>query len=339
MLLQKKWFVRHTTLSLIIAIILGITALGLYWGYANATRQLTNHYRHVLEKKTWSQLDVFQQGNIALVNDYFESALNVVANLANDETVRHDLANHEYKAVEEIFDRQRLLNRRFGGLGVLDKAGTFILRSSVSPTSKQFISQNFSQREYFIETMRTKRPTITTLFDTVMGNNVLIFSAPVIGSDGEVAYMVNGTVSLSALGDKLHLHSVFADLDWLLTDKLGVLLIANKQVPAEKTAINTRDRLVQRLVDGESDAAEDEINWQQTHVFARGNSITLDGGNKILLVSSFPKNQFDSELTSLHQELAILYISIAFRFVLIILLAAILIALILKRHDALVHHQ
>ncbi len=109
-----------------------------------------------------------------------------------------DIDNHPamQRHLEKILGTRFFLKAYFDhGIVLYSQTGRVI---SQVPDSPERSGKDFSDREYFQYTMRTKGPYISKPFRSIKAPHdpVVMFSVPVFGKDGEIAAVLGGAVSL-----------------------------------------------------------------------------------------------------------------------------------------------
>lgn len=329
---------RHLFIVVIVALIC-VSSFALFLhAYTSTRNQITTNYRQTFEKKSWSGLEIFHQAIQAAIQEYFSKNLSIVTNIANDTEFYTALGKHDMSFVKEILDGQKRINQRFNNFSILDKKGIFMFSTSTSEDAKKLVGQDFSSRNYFRETVQKKHPVITTLYGSALGKDLVFFSAPIIGPEGDVDYVVNGTVFLSDLGDKMPIKNTFEDFGILLADQSGnIFFSGNDDVTFEKFS-GHQNPIITRLINGEDEILSEFITDKQKILFAKGSIIPIGNDDKLFLVSSFDKAQFEADILQLQQKVSDIYSGLGIRVLVFGLPSLCFIIYILKRHDWASHH-
>lgn len=329
---------RHLYIVMIIVLLCVFTASMFLYTYTITRDQIITHYRQTFEKKAWSGIEIFHGASQAAIAEYFSKNIDVVTNIASDEEFHTALTTNDLEFVTGILKRQLTINQRFNNLGILDNQGIFIVSASNQGDIQQFIGQDFSQRSYYQKTIQTKRATFTTIFGTATGRDVVIFSAPVLSADGEVEYVINGTVFLSTLSEKMPLKNVFEEFDLAVGDSSGnIIFSGNDPVPSERGG-GYQHPVIERLMNGEDEVLAEFANDQQHVVFAKGSSIPIGQDDKLFVVASYDKAQFQEDIRVLQEKVRAIYSQLERRILLFGLVNLVIIIIILKRHDMAAHH-
>jgi len=115
------------------------------------------------------------------------------------------------------------LDKRFSSLVILRPNGDIYL---VSPfkTQLKLKRTNFSDRAYFKEALRTKRPVISDSFHSAAGNPVVTVTVPVLDKSGNITACIVGGVHLTDLS-RLVSKSRIGDFDFgFIVDRRGHLI-------------------------------------------------------------------------------------------------------------------
>ncbi len=330
-------FQRHSTvlsISLLILLLVGVMFL---ISYTMTKHQITMYFHQIFEKKSWSQLEVFHEGTRRQTEDFFAANLAVVENMAQNETLIQSLGKNDLQTSQKILDQQLSTNHRFNSWSVIDQEGTLLVIATEFPDQKRLIGRSFSDRLIFKETIVAQRTTIFPVFGTLTGRNVVSFNVPVF-SEGKLTYVISGALVLQGLADKLNLTSTFSDFASVVVSQAGELLLEDGRPVQQKISLGDHDRVITRLLAGEQDVTESEINYRQEPVLARGTALTLNNNTKIILVSYYSVRQFEDEKKNLQREIDDITQRLLLRNGALYLLTISGLAWLMRRHDATAHH-
>ena len=181
---MKFTSIRHqliSTISLFIAVILLLIAVGTYTYFRETTQKL-------IFDQQFSMLSILAKG----LDDNLVSAHNALINVAK--VAPADIAI-DHQATQKWLENRTGIRTFFShSLILLDKTGTLI--ASI-PASPELYGKSFSEREYFRQTMNTGKPVVSAPFITAANNQpAIMMTAILYAEDGSIKGLLCGAVDL-----------------------------------------------------------------------------------------------------------------------------------------------
>jgi diguanylate cyclase (GGDEF)-like protein/PAS domain S-box-containing protein len=156
------------------------------------------------------------------------------------------------------------------GVGFMSRKG---ILTAFSPGQTNLIGRNFSFRDFYKETVATGRPYISQPFLPMRstGDEIVVFTAPVLDAKGRMAGMLAGRLDLTeenVLGRLSHF-KVGENGDYFLFNKKRQLIVQRDHGAGRKSILSTADYpLVARAIAGFEGSAESDRPEPKRHLCA-----------------------------------------------------------------------
>ena len=199
-----KHHVRHHTRkhqTLILTIII-IAVAGFVGGAINdyySSRQVSNSFQKNFEKTSLAQLSTYDYGLNSAFTKSFESISDAMTNIAGSNLTLQSVRDKNYKALQKTLTALIDIEPRLDTVSLLDARGTLLMIASHQPTAQKFVGTNFAQRDYYQQTVKTKKPVISDIVPAITNRNVLVFTAPVLDNSGHLVAIVRAGISLDEI--------------------------------------------------------------------------------------------------------------------------------------------
>jgi len=125
------------------------------------------------------------------IDQKFVLRQHALVRLANDLDLSGAAGTGQFQAGLEKYHS---LDGLFSNMSIVDAAGEQVANLD---NPKSIGKMNFSSRDYFIETIRSDAPVISRpLRSQLSGRPLIVMTAPIHGPDGEIRYLLLGTIDL-----------------------------------------------------------------------------------------------------------------------------------------------
>jgi C4-dicarboxylate-specific signal transduction histidine kinase len=282
--------------------------------------QLGTYFLKIFETKSFSQLETYHDGNIKILQQYFNHLIQVESRLLEDKDFKQTLMTKNLIKVQEILDRQQIINGLPDMWTIFDAQGKLIVVSSANPEFNKYIGKDFSGREYFQQVMKKKKICISSMFSRMITEELaIVFSLPINNQNNQLLYVFNAHLSLKNLQAQLIPENILTNYYFILLDRQGNILLENNIFSGKEQNIRDKERLLSTLLSTRKKVFSEEINYKGEKVLAIADFVYVnpDKDSDFIVISYHPKSEFDGQQNGLTREIRRVYFGLTAIYILL----------------------
>jgi len=328
----RKHTRRHSLLYTISGVVLLFVGLAVTWNYHYIISTRKTFYTSTLERQSLSELNLYQEGSVTLVKQYFDQALGTITNLAINGSVQQLLRTNQSAPLIAALDQQRTISGQFDSLSIITAKGNMLAFSTnagaVPPGTDESTSPAY---------LAGKAATGAVLIDahnSQLGRVVFSIAAPIKDKDGHLLGTASGAITLASLAQHIHLSSGYdTGFSSLLTDASGNALVWQGKPVAGLLNEKNKEQTLKALMQQGSVPANQEYNFAGKNSFAEGNTLDFGTGGKLYLVGFYDVSGYQQQINEGLQDISATFSGFIVRDGLLLLSALVVIGVIIKVHE------
>lgn len=276
---------------------------------------LTNYYFEVQimrlsEQKVLSELDLYHEGVLKNAQEKIKNKINIIE-VNSRSSYLYRALNANVNEANNILEDVVKWKDSFDMLIVLDVKGNLLTIAGLSAASKsKIIHGNYATRDYFINTIKTKKTYISKLLYAYGNYWSITVSAPIFDQSGNIKYILVGSDKLENIFKNFNFNSRFSNLYSVLVNQDGDLIAQNQQPVKEKINLSEKDQFIKNLIKNGKDKFSIIKNYKKEKVFVRGSVLNLGNNNKFYIFSYLPYGSSQQTLESIIINIRYIYLFI-----------------------------
>ncbi|NEW09221.1 diguanylate cyclase [Paenibacillus sp. SYP-B3998] len=219
------------------------------------------------------------------IERWSEEKLDTIKRFAKSDPAKLLQISELYK---DIADYSRV-HSEFDGIFFVDKEGYY--RSEADSNAAIFVGD----RSYFTEALQKKEHISDVLFSNLSGKQMITFSAPVLGDEGDFQGVVVGSVSLDMLDKLMEQLSFGKTGEVFVVDKTGKVITSSRSLSRPQADVMMTTKIIQRAYEN-IDSNDSYIGFHGDKVYGQYQWST---GENWIVVGEIAKKEIFQKLNRL----------------------------------------